>query len=168
MSYEDSLITRISDYKLNNELGFTILEFLKKDLTLCYNDRTKEIWYNHDISKMEEAVNYMNKGKNLDEENNNNVFYSDYLLNVPSNWHYFNMYYYLYKAKDESVDSNRSNYLYQSQKYLLKEEDSFLYFMGPYGTLRNKHLIDLYDKSRKIIDVKNDINIKFKYIIFKI
>jgi hypothetical protein len=130
LSYEDALNTRISDYKLNNELGFTILEFLKKDLTLCYNDRTKEIWYNHDISKMEEAVNYMNKGKNLDEENNNNVFYSDYLLNVPSNWHYFNMYYYLYKAKDESVDSNRSNYLYQSQKYLLKQEDSFRYFIG--------------------------------------
>ena len=63
LSYEDALNTRISDYKLNNELGFTILEFLKKDLTLCYNDRTKEIWYNHDISKMEEAVNYMNKGK---------------------------------------------------------------------------------------------------------
>ena len=63
MSYEDSLITRISDYKLNNELGCTSLEFLKKDLTLCYNDITKEIWYNHDISKMEEAVNYMKKGK---------------------------------------------------------------------------------------------------------
>ena len=112
--YEKTLNLRNSDYRLKDySCDF---QYLKRDLVSCYIYFAKESWDNNDEGKMEKAINYINRAKKYDDE----LFKIKSPLSVlnaeivPIIWYYFHIYYYLHKAKSESDNSKRSNYIYQA------------------------------------------------------
>lgn len=113
--YEKILNLRNSDYRLK-DLFIFIFSNIKRDLVSRYIYFAKESWDNNDEGKMEKAINYINRAKKYDDE----LFKIKSPLSVlnaeivPIIWYYFHIYYYLHKAKSESDNSKRSNYIYQA------------------------------------------------------
>ena len=138
-NFEEALNIINSDWKVKNKICDWVLAAIKRGLAKCYTKFAERAWSNSYINDMEKSINYLNKAQSF----NDNKLIHDALY----------VYYYLYKAKNEYNYYNKYNYIYQALNYAPKNYD---YILRVYR--KDYYVIEeLYNKSRNIIEFKNQI-----------
>ena len=94
-------------------------------------------WSKYNIKSMEKSIDYLEKAKTL---NDNEILYPELYI-----------YYYLYKAYNESDEYKRSDYLNQAKEFNAN------YLISPFN---DGSIPKLYNKSINIIELKNKMNNK--------